>query len=84
MIWIVFTNDFGIQLGIAPYKFTYLKQNWLTAFSLMIPALRTLRIVPVMQAFMQSIFVAQDAIDDEAELASTRSIQALIKNKNPL
>jgi voltage-gated potassium channel len=55
IIWIAFIIDFGIQFAIAPHKSNYLKQNWLTAFSLMIPALRTLRIVPVMRAFMQSV-----------------------------
>jgi voltage-gated potassium channel len=55
IIWIAFIFDFGIQFAIAPNKSTYLKQNWLIAFSLMIPALRTLRIVPVMQTFLQSV-----------------------------
>jgi voltage-gated potassium channel len=55
MIWIAFIIDFGIQFAIAPHKSNYLRQNWLTALSLMIPALRTLKIVPVMQAFMQSV-----------------------------
>lgn len=55
IIWIAFIIDFGIQFAIAPNKSTYLRQNWLTAFSLMIPALRTLRIVPVMRAFLQSV-----------------------------
>jgi len=55
IIWIAFIFDFGIQFAIAPNKSTYLKQNWLTALSLMIPALRTLRIVPVMGAFFKSV-----------------------------
>jgi voltage-gated potassium channel len=55
IIWIAFIFDFGIQFAIAPKKSTYLKQNWLTAFSLMIPALKTLRIVPVMGAFLKTV-----------------------------
>jgi voltage-gated potassium channel len=54
-IWIAFIIDFSIQFAIAPNKSTYLKQNWLTAFSLMIPALKTLRIVPVMGAFLKTV-----------------------------
>jgi len=59
IIWIAFIMDFGIQLASASNKSAYLKKNWLTTFSLMIPALRTLKIVPVMQAFMQSVYAVR-------------------------
>lgn len=55
IIWIAFIGDFGIQFLLAPQKLSYLKHNWLTAFSLLLPALRTLRIVPVVQSFFQSV-----------------------------
>jgi voltage-gated potassium channel len=45
LIWIVFILDFGIKFLLAPRKNSYLRHNWLTAFSLFIPALRTLRMV---------------------------------------
>jgi voltage-gated potassium channel len=54
LIWIVFILDFGIKLLLAPYKISYLRHHWLTAFSLFIPALRTLRIVQVIRP-LQSI-----------------------------
>ncbi len=54
IIWIAFIVDFSIQFLLAPSKLLYLKHNWLTAFSLMIPALRTFRIVGVVRA-LQSI-----------------------------
>jgi voltage-gated potassium channel len=54
IIWIVFIVDFGIQFLLAPHKLFYLKHNWLTAFSLLIPALRTFRIVGVIYS-LQSV-----------------------------
>jgi voltage-gated potassium channel len=54
LIWIVFILDFGVQFFLAPRKLFYLKHNWLTAFSLFIPALRTFRIVQVIQP-LQSV-----------------------------
>jgi voltage-gated potassium channel len=43
-IWVIFILDFLLKLILAPKKFTYLKKNWLTAISLIIPALRIFRI----------------------------------------
>jgi voltage-gated potassium channel len=43
-IWIVFIVDFAIKFTLAPAKFQYLKANWLTALSLIVPALRVFRI----------------------------------------
>jgi voltage-gated potassium channel len=57
-IWIVFIVDFGIKLCLAPRKKSYLRQNWLTAFSLLIPALRAFRIVQVIQS-LQSVRVVR-------------------------
>lgn len=45
VIWIIFILDFALKFLLAGRKLAYLRQHWLTAFSLMIPALRTLRIV---------------------------------------
>ncbi|MBE9161138.1 potassium channel family protein [Tychonema sp. LEGE 06208] len=49
-IWIVLIVDFCIKFLLAPRKLSYLKHNWLIAFSLFIPALRTLRIVRFIQS----------------------------------
>lgn len=46
-IWIVFIIDFAVRLLISPDKLEYLRNNWLTAIALVLPALRVLRIVRV-------------------------------------
>ncbi len=46
-IWVVFIVDFILKLVLAPEKLSYLKKNWLTAISLIIPALRVFRIFRV-------------------------------------
>ncbi|MEO5783433.1 MAG: ion transporter [Ginsengibacter sp.] len=43
-IWIIFIIDFIIKIILAPYKIKFLKKNWLTVISLLIPALRIFRI----------------------------------------
>ncbi len=43
-IWIVFIIDFVIKIILAPDKIAFFKTNWLTAISLIIPALRVFRI----------------------------------------
>lgn len=47
VIWIVFVLDFAVRFTLAPHKLIYIKQNWLTALSLMLPALRVFRIARV-------------------------------------
>jgi voltage-gated potassium channel len=44
IIWVVFILDFAVKLVLAPDKVVYLKGNWLTAISLLIPALRIFRV----------------------------------------
>lgn len=44
VIWGIFIVDFFIELYISPLKKEYLKNNWLVAFSLFLPALRVLRL----------------------------------------
>lgn len=43
-IWIIFIIDFLIKFLLAPGKIIFLKKNWLTAVSLIIPGLRVFRI----------------------------------------
>src|SRR4028118_1715819 len=45
LIWVIFIFDFLIKFILAPGKVAFLKKNWLTAISLLIPALRVFRIV---------------------------------------
>ncbi|PMB52776.1 potassium channel protein [Fischerella thermalis CCMEE 5201] len=49
-IWIIFILDFLLELTLAPRKLSYLKRNWLTVFSLMLPALRIFRIFKLVRA----------------------------------
>lgn len=44
VIWILFILDFALTFTIAPRKIAYLKNNWLSAIALIIPALRIFRI----------------------------------------
>jgi voltage-gated potassium channel len=46
-IWVVFIADFALRLVIAPAKWLYLRQNWLVALSLFVPAVRVLRFARV-------------------------------------
>ncbi|HEY0897275.1 MAG TPA: potassium channel family protein [Sphingobacteriaceae bacterium] len=43
VIWIIFVTDFGVKFFLAPHKIPFLKNNFLTAISLVIPALRLFR-----------------------------------------
>ncbi len=47
VIWIIFILDFALKFLLAPDKTDYLKANWLTALSLLVPALRVFRIFRV-------------------------------------
>lgn len=51
IIWGIFVIDFVVKLVLAPYKLAYLKRNWLTVISLIIPALRIFRIFRVIRLF---------------------------------
>ncbi|KPQ32406.1 MAG: voltage-gated potassium channel [Phormidesmis priestleyi Ana] len=59
VIWIAFIVDFGIKFLLAPYRISYLKHNWLIAFSLFIPALRTFRIVSIFRS-LQSVHAVRE------------------------
>jgi voltage-gated potassium channel len=43
-IWFIFIVDFFLKFILAPAKISFLKKNWLTGISLLIPALRLFRI----------------------------------------
>jgi len=42
-IWIIFVLEFGLRVAIAPDKLTFVRSNWLTVVSLVLPAFRLLR-----------------------------------------
>ena len=49
IIWGVFILEFILRLSLAPHKAAYLKTNWITAISLLLPALRVFRFARVMR-----------------------------------
>lgn len=49
VIWVIFLIDFALRFMLAPKKIKYLKSNWLTALSLMVPALRLFRVTRVVR-----------------------------------
>ena len=49
LIWAIFIVDFVVKFVLAPHKISYLKNNWLTAIALLVPALRVFRIVRVVR-----------------------------------
>lgn len=44
IIWIAFVLEFALRLILAPARIQYIRKNWLVAISLVVPALRVLRI----------------------------------------
>ena len=51
IIWVIFILDFAVAFVLAPHKIAYLKNNWLTALSLLGPALRLFRFSRVFRLF---------------------------------
>jgi voltage-gated potassium channel len=49
IIWIIFIIDFLVKFILAPNKIQFFKTNWLTAISLLIPALRIFRVFRVVR-----------------------------------
>jgi len=48
-IWVLFIADFVVKFILAPLKLAFLKKNWFTAVSLLIPALRVFRVFRVVR-----------------------------------
>jgi voltage-gated potassium channel len=48
-IWIIFIFDFLLKFLLAPAKLRFFKTNWLTAISLIIPALRVFRLLRILR-----------------------------------
>ncbi|QHL88597.1 potassium channel protein [Nibribacter ruber] len=51
VIWALFVLDFLLRFTLAPEKLPFLKSNWLTAISLVVPALRVFRITRFLRVF---------------------------------
>ncbi len=50
VIWIIFIVEFLIRFALAPAKQPFLKSNWVTILTLLVPALRLFRAVSVLRA----------------------------------
>lgn len=50
-IWGIFILDFAIRLILAPRRLAYLRRNWLTVISLMLPAVRLFQVARVLRVF---------------------------------
>jgi voltage-gated potassium channel len=48
-IWFIFVVDFVVELAVAPSKLRYLRKNWLTAVSVLLPAFGAFRILRAAQ-----------------------------------
>lgn len=48
-IWAIFIFDFLLKFFLAPSKVAFFKRNWLTAISLVIPALRVFRLLRIVR-----------------------------------
>lgn len=48
-IWVIFIFDFLLKFLLAPGKLRFFKANWLTAISLIIPALRVFRLLRILR-----------------------------------
>jgi voltage-gated potassium channel len=51
VIWGIFVADFALRFVLAPDKLAYLRQEWLTALALLLPALRVFRALRALRAF---------------------------------
>ncbi len=49
-IWVIFIIDFLLKFFLAPKKSRFFKLNWLTAISLVIPAVRIFRVMRIFRA----------------------------------
>lgn len=53
-IWIAFVAEFAVRFLVAPRRGRYLRRNWLTAVSLVLPALRVVRVVALARVLRAS------------------------------
>ena len=57
IIWIIFILDFLIELIIAPDKIKYVKTNWITGLSVLLPAFGILRLFRIARLLIFSRFI---------------------------
>lgn len=76
IIWLLFIGDFVLQVVIAPNKKRYLERHWLVAISLLLPALRLIRIAEAVR--LMSLTAAAETFSLVRIVAGVnRSMEAL-------
>lgn len=50
VIWVIFLAEFAVRFLLAPAKLPFLRRNWLTLLSLVLPALRLFRALRIVRA----------------------------------
>ena len=50
VIWAIFVVDFVLEFSIAPDKTSYLRAHWVTALSLLLPAVRIVRALAALRS----------------------------------
>jgi voltage-gated potassium channel len=79
-IWVVFIFDFLVKFILAPQKAKYLQANWLTLVSLLIPAVRILRVFRVLR--LLRVFRGVRLIKVVASLNRTmRSLSSAVRRR---
>lgn len=49
LIWVIFVIDFVVEFALAPSKPRYIRRNWITAISVLLPAFGAIRVIRAVQ-----------------------------------
>lgn len=82
VIWILFILEFLIKFIIAPRRLQFIKQNWITIISLIIPALRVFRIFNALR-ILRTVRVINSTKIIRAITSGKRFFGALEKAQGP-
>ena len=83
VIWILFILEYLIKLVVAPRKWEFVKDNWLTLIALLIPALRVLRLVRAI-SLLNSVRVVNSTKIIRAVTSGKRFFAALQEAQGPM
>lgn len=82
VIWILFVFEYLIKLILAPRRWQFIKENWITEIALVIPAFRMFRIFYAIR-ILQSVRVINSANIIRALTSSKRFLSALKQAQGP-
>jgi voltage-gated potassium channel len=72
LIWVVFVLDFGLEFALAPSKPRYLRKNWITAISVLLPAFGAFRVIRAVQLLRGLSLIRMLAVFNRGSRALTR------------